>query len=64
MNELKIIKKAVKFEIEAIKNNDTTPNPYYTDIINMENGSAIWEMVNGAVELHFENGRGETCLQL
>lgn len=53
---LTMFKKAVKFELFAIKNNSTAPSPYYTDIINMENGSMLWEIVNSTIELYFEDG--------
>lgn len=49
--EQEIIRKAYDFEIAAIANGDSSRNPYFDTIKAMEEGDAVWEAINIAVEM-------------
>lgn len=49
-----ITRKAYKFELEAIKNGDSSENPYFNAIMAMPDGKALWEAINLAVEMAFK----------
>ena len=49
VNEQQIIRMAYEFEIQAIENCDTSPNPYKEAIVNM----GLWEAINEAVEMAY-----------
>lgn len=45
-NEQNLITKAICFEIKAIKEENSAPNPYRTAILAMKDGAAVWEAIN------------------
>lgn len=52
-NERDIIRKAYDFETKAIEECDTTTNPWYNTIMQMEEGEEVWEGINIAVEMAY-----------
>lgn len=52
-NEKDIIRKAYRFEIEAIEELNFERNPYFNAIKAMEDGKDIWEAINIAIELKY-----------
>ena len=48
--EQNIIRKAYEFEVEAIKNGSSEPNPY-TEVIK---SMGLWEALNEAIEMAFQ----------
>lgn len=55
MNTKQIIDSAYRFEIASIESNSTTRNPHYDTIMQMENGEALWEVVNVMVESYIDH---------
>ena len=47
--EQEIIRKAYDFEVEAIENNSSEPNPYFKEIKAM----GLWEVLNEALEMAY-----------
>ena len=47
--EQQLVIMAYEFEIQAIENCDTSPNPYKEAIVNM----GLWEALNEAVEMAY-----------
>lgn len=48
-----LIRKAYEFEIIAIHTDSAKKNPYFDTILSMQDGKAIWEEINIAVEMAF-----------
>lgn len=46
-----IIRKAYDFEVEAIRTDSTEPNPWKAKVLALEDGEAIWEAINEALEM-------------
>lgn len=51
--EQDIIRKAYDFEVMAIANSDSSRNPYHDAIKAMDEGDAVWEGINLALEMHY-----------
>lgn len=49
-----ITRKAYKFELEAIKNGDSSKNPYFDALMALPDGKALWGAINFAVEMAFK----------
>lgn len=47
--EQDLIAKAYDFEVKAIENGDSSPNPYKNDLVKM----GLWEALNEAVEMAY-----------
>ena len=51
--EQAIIRCAYNFEIWAIERECSDTNPFYDAILGMEDGEAVWEGINVAVEMAY-----------
>lgn len=51
--EQELIRKAYDFEIKAIEEDSTKPNPFCKAVLALADGFALWEGINQALEMTF-----------
>lgn len=53
VTEQELIRKAYDFEVKAIEEDSSEPNPFRKAVLALIDGSAVWEGINEALEMAF-----------